>query len=221
VKRYFSLYTLLIVLPINQLLADDLQVRITDNNNEPVKDAVIEIISPSIPVPDDWDYMGLIDQIDKEFINNVVPIVQGSYVKFPNSDNIQHHVYSFSENNTFELPLYSATDAEPVLFESPGVTVVGCNIHDWMLGYIYVGESHLMALSGEDGIARINNLPEGNYTFKLWHERARRNDQFSTHEVTITGASSGAGTPQYEISLNLARDRRIRRAPTGTDASYH
>ena len=211
------LTTLAFSLGVQSVQTGNLEVVLKDQKGNPLKDAVIEIISPSIPVPADWDYEGLMDQKDKEFINNVVTIVAGSYVNFPNNDDIQHHVYSFSDNNTFELPLYSDTNADPVLFGKPGVTVVGCNIHDWMLGYIYVGESHLMALSDASGVAVINDLPAGNYRFKLWHERARRQDQFSEYDVTLSEAS----VSRLELVLDLGRARRIRRAPTGVGDSYH
>ncbi len=158
---------------------------------------------------------GEMDQLDREFIDNVVTIVAGSYVSFPNSDDIQHHVYSFSDNNSFELPLYSSTDTDPVLFDVPGVTVVGCNIHDWMLGYIYVGESHLMGKSDAAGSARITGLDAGDYTFKIWHERARRRDQFSTYNASVSAEAT------TRVEIDLGRDRRIRRAPTGTGKSYH
>ncbi len=212
-----TLATLALFLGVQTVQAGNLEVVLEDQKGKPLKDAVIEIISPAIPIPADWDYQGLMDQRDKEFINNVVTIVAGSYVTFPNSDDIQHHVYSFSDNNTFELPLYSDTNADPVLFEKPGVTVVGCNIHDWMLGYIYVGESHLMALSNDEGVAVIKNLPAGNYRFKLWHERARPQNQFSEHEVEL----SETGNTRQSLILDLGRERRIRRAPTGAGDSYH
>ena len=212
-----SISAVVLLLASNIALAGDLHVHFSDSKGNPVPDAVIEIISPRIPVPADWDYMGLMDQIDKEFIDNVVLVVAGSYVNFPNSDDIQHHVYSFSDNKSFELPLYSGNEADPVLFDVPGIAVVGCNIHDWMLGYIYVGASHLMDKSGEDGIAVLSGLAPGDYTFQVWHERARRRDQFTTFDVTVP--TTGAAT--VELTLELGRDRRIRRAPAGSGSSYH
>lgn len=215
-KKYYKLFLLLPLLCCH-VHAGELQVRFTDSRGEPIVDAVLEIMSPQIPVPADWDYMGLMDQIDKEFIDNVVTIVAGTYVRFPNSDDIQHHVYSFSDNKSFELPLYSAEEAEPVLFDVPGVAVVGCNIHDWMLGYIYVSASHLVAKSDHNGLATLSNLQAGEYTFQIWHERARRGDQFSTFDTTV----SENGLTTVDIELDLGRDRRIRRAPASTDKSYH
>ena len=207
---------LLFLIPGPVLLAGELQVHFTDADDNPVTDAVIEIISPQIPVPEGWNYTGLMDQVDKEFMDNVVTVVAGSYVAFPNSDHIQHHVYSFSGENSFELPLYSNDEADPVLFDAPGVAVVGCNIHDWMLGYIYVGENHLMAKSNDYGIAAIAGLDAGEYTFKIWHERARRGDQFSEFSTSVP--ATGATT--VNVQLDLGRDRRIRRAPAGPGSDY-
>ena len=40
------------------LLAGDLDVSFRNADGEPVIDAIIEIVSPQIPVPDNWDYRG-------------------------------------------------------------------------------------------------------------------------------------------------------------------
>ena len=86
----------------------------------------------------------VVDQIDKEFVPYVKPVRTGSFVQFPNKDHIRHHVYSFSAPSKFELPLYMGTPAQPVLFDKPGVVKLGCNIHDWMIGYVYVTDSPLL-----------------------------------------------------------------------------
>jgi hypothetical protein len=64
----------------------------------------------------------------------VLPIAVGTEVRFPNHDQIHHHVYSFSRVKSFDLPLWKGEEAPPVLFDAPGVVKVGCNIHDWMMG---------------------------------------------------------------------------------------
>ena len=44
-----------------------------------------------------------------------------------------------------------ASPASPVVFDKPGVVVLGCNIHDWMVAYVYVSESPHFAKTGADG----------------------------------------------------------------------
>ncbi len=210
-------FLLIFLLSCNLAAAGDLQVRFNEDDGATIPDAVVEIITPSVPVPEDWDFNGIMDQVDKEFIDNVVITVAGSYITFPNSDDIQHHVYSFSDNKSFELPLYSGNEAEPILFDVPGVAVVGCNIHDWMLGYIYVSKSHLVTKSNEHGIAVFEDLAAGDYQLQIWHERARRSDQFSTFDVSIPAT----GVATIDIELNLGRDRRIRRAPSSSNKTYN
>lgn len=210
-------FLLIFLLSCNLAAAGDLQVRFNEDDGATIPDAVVEIITPSVPVPEDWDFNGIMDQVDKEFIDNVVITVAGSYITFPNSDDIQHHVYSFSDNKSFELPLYSGNEAEPILFDVPGVAVVGCNIHDWMLGYIYVSKSHLVTKSNEHGIAVFEDFAAGDYQLQIWHERARRSDQFSTFDVSIPAT----GVATIDIELNLGRDRRIRRAPSSSNKTYN
>src|SRR6516225_5668020 len=49
----------------------------------------------------------VVDQRDKQFVPYVTAVQVGTSIVFPNSDNIRHHVYSFSPAKKFELPLYS------------------------------------------------------------------------------------------------------------------
>lgn len=114
----------------------------------------------------------VMDQIDKQFAPRVLPVQAGTLVEFPNKDNILHHVYSFSPAKQFELPLYKEDSARPVLFDNPGVVVLGCNIHDWMIGYIVVVESPWFAKTGESGAAGISGVPPGEYSAVLWHPEA-------------------------------------------------
>jgi len=196
--------------------AGELQVLLTDADGQPVPEAVIEIVSPTVPLPADWPLTGAMDQMDKEFIGPLLMVVKNSLVSFPNSDDIHHHVYSFSETKRFELPLYTGNTAAPVLFDNAGAVVIGCNIHDWMVGYIYVGESHLMAMSDMSGKAVLSDLPAGDYTFKIWHVRGRASELAQTYTASI-GAE---GSATVNVQLALTPDRRIRRAPTSGGVQY-
>ena len=62
----------------------------------------------------------VMDQIDKQFVPHVLPIAVGTEVRFPNHDQIHHHVYSFSRVKSFDLPLSKGEEAAPVLFDAPG-----------------------------------------------------------------------------------------------------
>lgn len=108
------------------------------------------------------------DQHNREFKSHILAIHVGDSVLFPNSDNIQHHIYSFSPTNPFEIPLYKGVPANPILFNTKGVVVLGCNIHDWMVGYVYVTDAPYFTQTDEKGHWTLN-LPADNYTLTLWH----------------------------------------------------
>lgn len=148
----------------------------------------------------------VMDQVGSEFTPRVLVVTKGSRVRFPNSDTIRHQVYSFSPAKRFELPLYAGTPPEPVVFESAGVVTLGCNIHDWMKGYIVVVDTPHHALSGTDGRVTLD-APDGTYLLTAWHERLPAID--AAPKVTIALPMAGPAT----LDLPLAP----RPPPRGTD----
>jgi plastocyanin len=91
-----------------------------------------------------------------QFSPMVIAVEQGQSVNFPNSDNIRHHVYSFSKAKRFETKLYANKPEAPVVFNQPGLVVLGCNIHDSMVGYIFVSPWQDFGVSNIHGVANIN-----------------------------------------------------------------
>lgn len=49
---------------------------------------------------------------------------------------------------------------------------IGCSIHPWMKSYLVLKHHPYMAKTDEDGRFEIRNLPVGEHTFQLWHEKA-------------------------------------------------
>jgi plastocyanin len=110
-----------------------------------------------------------VEQRNKTFIPLVSVVQTGTLVHFPNRDEIRHHVYSFSPAKRFEIKLYAGTPVDPIAFDKPGEVVLGCNIHDHMIAYIYVVDSPWFAKTDKDGNARIDGLPAGDYDLNGWH----------------------------------------------------
>ena len=72
-------------------------------------------------------------------------------MEFPNNDTVSHQVYSFSAAKRFQLPLYKGEVHPPVTFDRPGLVVLGCNIHDVMVGYIYVTDAPYFGKTDREG----------------------------------------------------------------------
>jgi len=147
--------------------AASLQVQLQDSHGQPLANTVVSLNGPQGapvgPAP------AIMDQVQKQFLPAVLAVRSGTRVSFPNRDDIRHQVYSFSPAKRFELRLYKDTPSEPVLFDKPGLVVLGCNIHDWMVGYIYVTDDPWFAVSDEAGKLHIDDLPVGRYHVTLWH----------------------------------------------------
>ena len=50
---------------------------------------------------------------------------------------------------------------------------VSCSIHPWMIAWVVVREDPYFAVTDADGLFAIDMLPAGNWTFQVWHEKAR------------------------------------------------
>jgi hypothetical protein len=145
------------------------------------------------------------DQIDKQFVPHLLPIAVGTEVRFPNHDQIHHHVYSFSRVKSFDLPLSKGEEAQPVLFDQPGVVKVGCNIHDWMAGVILVVPSPAFAVTDDGGAFALRDLPAGEVTLAAWHEAAETSVDEASRRVTV-----GDGTPEIVFTLAIKPSDRAR-----------
>src|ERR1044072_171322 len=151
----------------SDLPAGSLDVTVNDDRGRPVSDAVVYATAAGATSARPKRHV-IVDQRDKQFVPYVTAVQVGTAVNFPNSDNIRHHVYSFSPAKKFELPLYSGIPAEPILFDKAGFVTLGCNIHDWMIAYIAVLPTPYFQVTGHDGRATLNDLPPGQYAISAW-----------------------------------------------------
>lgn len=150
--------------------------KIVDQNGVPVSNAVLIASANPLTSLDETAQNALptaiMDQVDKQFSPHVLVVQKGQAVGFPNSDDIRHHVYSFSTPNNFEIKLYSQTANEPVRFGSAGIVVLGCNIHDSMKGYIFVTDTEHAMVSDENG--HVNMTAQNASSYAIWHSRLAR-----------------------------------------------
>lgn len=140
------------------------QLLVVDQKNKPLSNVVVVMVGTRASVEPE---PVIVDQVDKQFMPMVSVTQRQQPVSFPNSDAVRHHVYSFSRQNAFELKLYEGAPPRMVYFEHAGIVVLGCNIHDHMIGYIYVSDGEIAVKTDEQGIAQLPVNPTG--PLKLWH----------------------------------------------------
>jgi plastocyanin len=163
----------LIVACVLAAQASTIQVRVRDAAGRPVSDAGVYALPVAARVPEARGRTVSIEQVDREFVPYVTVLQAGTSATFPNRDPIMHHVYSFSPAKAFEIKLYSGNAPNEILFDKPGVVTLGCNIHDWMVGYVLVVPTPYFAKSGADGEARLRDVPAGGYQVHAWHPQQR------------------------------------------------
>ena len=167
-RPIFALALLLIALP---LAAATLEVNITYGDGSAVPNAVVYAI-PSRAIPTTRT-VASIDQINRTFVPHVLPVRVGTWVEFPNSDNVLHQVYSISPAKRFQLPLYVGKPARPIQFDKPGVVAIGCNVHEQMSGFIVVVPTPYFGTAA-NGRLTINGLAADDYIVHVWYEGMRK-----------------------------------------------
>jgi plastocyanin len=191
-----------------QCMAATLAVSVVDENGKPIEHVAVYASAPHTTEHDAAPKAAapaastaIMDQHDDQFVPHMLVVQTGTEVTFPNSDDVSHHVYSFSPAKPFELPLYKGDVYPPVVFERPGIVVVGCNIHDGMLGYIRVVDTPHFAVTNEQGVALIDGVADGDYVVEVWTPRARPAQLPAPQRVAV--AAAGA-TAEIRITGRLA-----------------
>ena len=151
-----------------------------------------------------------VDQVNRTFDPHVSVIPQGTAVLFPNRDDIRHHLYSFSEAKTFELPLYKGTPAEPIVFDKAGIVTLACNIHDWMLAFVYVTDARWATVTGTDGRAEFTLPEHDRYRVTVWHPSLGPDTEGMVHEL-----ERGDGALELVVELEPTAQRGTRRLRRG------
>ncbi|WP_417565389.1 methylamine utilization protein [Marinobacter sp.] len=178
--------------------SSELSVTVTVNGSaEPVAGAVVSVATTREVVPVSAE----IYQKDRAFHPYILVIPAGSSVDFPNRDNTQHHVYSFSPAKVFNIELYAGRPEAPVLFDKPGIVELGCNIHDHMQAFIIVTGTAAVGQTNASGQVTLALAPkyaeggQGKVELQVWHPRLPDNTRPVIREV-------GTGQP-VNVTLSL------------------
>ena len=121
--------------------------------------------SPSADIPK----QGHMAQKNIAFAPDLLPILIGTAVDFPNLDDTYHNVFSYSKTKRFDLGRYRKDEkSTTVVFDKPGVVTIHCEIHERMRGTILVLETPYFQKTDTAGRYRLEHLPVGNYQLQAW-----------------------------------------------------
>ena len=124
----------------------------------------------------------VLDQDGCVFGPRVMGVMTRQTVIVRNGDPVEHNVHPLPKNNAAwnEAMEPNGPDAKH-RFAHPEVMIrVKCNIHGWMRSYIGVLDHPYFAVTGADGSFTLKNVPPGNYTVGVWHEKFGEMEQAVT-----------------------------------------
>lgn len=135
-------------------------------------DAVVFLDVGAGPVLE-GERQAMLDQKGCIYSPAVVAARAGTRVKVTNSDPLVHNVRSVAEGRSLfnvGMPL-EGTSIERPLPTTPGVVSIGCDLHPWMRATVRTFDHGWFTVTDESGAFRLEGLPEGRHTLKVWHPR--------------------------------------------------
>jgi len=174
---------------------------------KPLKDAVVYAMPKERMAPTkDWETVIFIE--NNEFQPFVLPVQTGAAVSFVNADRVRHHVYSISPVINIDLPLDKAESSKHIALAKAGVVVLGCAIHDRMVGYLYVMETAWFARTGKEGTADLIDLPRGTYDVLVWHPWMKGSPDETVKRVAPNSPS--VVNVDFVVPLQIKNNRKPR-----------
>lgn len=124
------------------------------------------------------------------FVPRIQATSRGSQVTVTSADATLHNVHAkLGRRTAFNLAMPTKGVRVNRTLNQPGVLEFNCDAgHTWMHAFIHVFEHPYYAVTGADGSFTIPNVPPGQHTVKIWHER------YGTQTRRITVAAGGTAT---------------------------
>lgn len=192
----------LLLLCASAATAAQFEMQYVGVDGKPYGGVVVSLRSTDTARPLARPTTAVMDQVDLQFVPHVLVIPVGTEVTFPNSDTVAHQVYSFSPAKKFDVPLYSGKLPPPERFDRAGIVTLGCNIHDQMLGYVYVVEAQYFGRADHDGRWTVANVEPGEYQLTIWHPQSRKQEPVLEQKVTVqSGGTKLALRAAAKLSL--------------------
>lgn len=158
------------------------------NGNGTLKDVFVYVkegVSGSYPAP---AQPVVLDQQGCQYNPHIFGIQIGQPLKIVNSDGTLHNIHALAKKNEefnigqpfkgMETVKKFNTAEVPLHFK--------CDVHKWMTSYAGVLPHPFFAVSNDQGVFEIKNLPPGNYVIEAWQEKYGP----QTQNVTVSGSES-------------------------------
>jgi plastocyanin len=140
----------------------------------------------------------VLDQHGCMYVPRVLGIRAGQTLAVKNSDPVSHNIHPLAKDNR-EWSEHQAPEAPDLerRFARPEIMIaVKCDVHKWMRAYIGVVAHPYFAVTGPDGSFELRNVPPGDYTLGIWHEKLGA----LTEKVSV---AAPAGRVEIDVTYHL------------------
>jgi hypothetical protein len=128
----------------------------------------------------------VIGQFGKSFSPYISVSQVNSKVNFVNQDDITHHIYSAGSDNKFSFKIRAGKTNSTTPFDNASEVAMGCNIHDWMSGYLLVVNTPYFGKTDKDGQVSFAIDEQGKYKVVVWHPQMQEDNNRLINEEIIT-----------------------------------
>ena len=144
-----------------------------------------------------------------EYAPHVLVLNPGDELEIVNQDPILHNVHSYDLNKNLRSVFNIAQPVKNFHSRVRGTDIAGvqsmlttCDAgHPWMNAYIVRAASPYCAVTDADGSFRLDAVPPGTYTLRMWHEG-----------ITVRTSAGGSGTPPV-VEAPYTDTRQVTVAP--------
>lgn len=135
------------------------------------------------------------DQVNCRFVPHVVSVQVGQTLRIKSSDPVFHNVSYVSElNGSKNIALPNAGDYRDFTFTGAEPLRLRCDVHPWMLAWVFVTKNPFHTVTGTDGRFQLPRVPAGTYTVEAWHEL------LGTRRGTVTVNDGGSASIDFEFA---------------------
>ena len=189
-KILLAAFALGLALPV---AAGDIHGKVTAKGMRDSADAVVYVAAipgKTFPAP---AAHGKIDQANLVFSPHVLAVLVGTTIDFLNSDAVLHNVFSPDAcADKFNLGTWPKGESKSYTFKKECVATLLCKVHPEMEAFVVAVPTPYSAVTKADGTYKIADVPDGSYTVKVWHPKAKGTQK----AVAVSGASAA----DFEVS---------------------